>query len=253
MRTLYDNAFSPFARKVRMVLEHKGLVFESVDALVPGRRDALAKVNPRLEVPVLDDGGLVIVNSTDIVAYLEQRYPERPVYPADAAERVRARAWERTADTVLDAILHDISVFMWAFPGSAPPPGLREAARDDLEVLYGDLERTLAAAGPYVCGQLSIADLALFPHLTGVRLLGVPFSEERHPALLAWYRRMRALEICRGDIARVQAFLGALPADRPPLQHIVWRGDRVEWLLAHGFHEWFVAEIRAGRVAWPRA
>ena len=90
MRTLYDNAFSPFARKVRMVLEHKGLAFEGVDALAPERRDALAKVNPRLEVPVLDDDGLVIVNSADIVAYLEQRHPERPVYPADAAERVRA-------------------------------------------------------------------------------------------------------------------------------------------------------------------
>ena len=253
MRTLYDNAFSPFARKVRMVLEHKGLAFESIDALAPERREALARVNARLEVPVLDDDGLVVVNSADIVAYLEQRHPERPVYPVDAARRVQARAWERTADTLLDAILHDISVFLWAFPGSTPPPGLREAARDDLDALYGDLERALDGAGPYVCGELSIADLALLPHLTGVKLLGVSFSADRHPFLLAWYRRMRALDVCRADLARVQAFLGALAPDRPALQHVVWRGDRVEWLLAHGFHDWFVEQIRAGRVAWPRA
>jgi hypothetical protein len=104
-----------------------------------------------------------------------------------------------------------------------------------------------------VCGELSIADLALFPHLTGVKLLGVSFSAERHPRLLDWYRRMRALEICRNDVARVQTFLAALAANRPALQHIVWRGDRVEWVLARGFHDWFFGEIRAGRVAWPRA
>jgi glutathione S-transferase len=252
VRLLYDNAFSPFARKVRMVLEHKGLAFESIDALTPAARGRLAAVNARLEVPVLDDDGLVVVNSADIVAYLEHRHPERPVYPADPARRVRARAWERTADTLLDAVLHDISVFGWAFPGTTMPPGLVDAAREDLAALYADLERELAT-GPYVCGELSIADLALFPHLTGVRLLGVSFSAERHPRLLEWYRRMRGLDVCRGDLARVQTFLAGLAEDRPPLEHIVWRGDRVEWLLARGFHDWFFAEIRAGRVAWPRA
>ncbi len=253
MRTLYDNAFSPFARKVRMVLEHKGLAFEAIDALAPEHRDALAAVNGRQEVPVLDDDGLVVVNSADIVAYLEHRHPERPVYPPDPALRVRARAWERTADTLLDAILHDISVFSWAFPGAVPPAGLVEAAREDLDGLYGELEHALGGAGPYVCGELSIADLALFPHLTGVRLLGVSFSADRHPRLLAWYRHMRALEICRADVARVQTFLAALSENRPAIQRIVWRGDRVEWALARGFHEWFFGEIRAGRVAWPRA
>jgi glutathione S-transferase len=252
VRVLYDNPFSPFARKVRMVLDHKGLRYEAVDALVPEARDRLASVNPRLEVPVLDDDGVVVVNSADIVAYLEHRYPERPVYPADPALRVRARAWERRADTLLDAILHDISVFMWAFPGSTPPAGLVEAAREDLEPLYADLERALADGGPWVGGDLSIADLALFPHLTGVKLLGVSFSEERHPRLLDWYRRMRKLDICRGDVARVQTFLATRAENPPPLQHIIWRGDRVEWLLARGFHDWFLGEIRAGRVAWPR-
>ena len=33
---------------------------------------------------------------------------------------------------------------------------------------------------------------------------------------------------------------------------VVWRGERIEWMLARGFHEWFFAEIRAGRIGWPR-
>ena len=47
MMTLYDNAFSPFARKVRMVLEHKRLAFEAIDGLAPAVHAKLAAVNPR--------------------------------------------------------------------------------------------------------------------------------------------------------------------------------------------------------------
>lgn len=36
------------------------------------------------------------------------------------------------------------------------------------------------------------------------------------------------------------------------LSRIVWRGDRIEWMLARGFHDWFFGEIGAGRVGWPR-
>src|SRR5687767_9792802 len=81
MMKLYDSAFSPFARKVRMVLEHKGLDFEAVDGLLKANHEALKKVNRRIEVPALVDGDIVIVNSADIVGYLEFRYPVNPVYP----------------------------------------------------------------------------------------------------------------------------------------------------------------------------
>ena len=251
MITLYDNAFSPFARKVRMVLEYKRLPFEAFDALVPQGRARLAEVNPRVEVPVLKDGDLVVVNSADIVAYLEHRYPERPVYPSDPAVRVAARAWERTADTLLDSILHDISNGGFGFPGDTPPLGLVEAGREDLEKLYTDMARALDGRN-FLCGDLSIADLAVFPHLPAVRVLGVSFDAQKHPRLLAYYRRMREIDICRADLARARTMLEAFMKDRPKVQRLVWRGDRIEWLFAHGFHAWFFEEIRAGRVAWPR-
>jgi Glutathione S-transferase, N-terminal domain len=88
---LYDSAFSPFARKVRLVLEHKGLSFEAVDGLLKSSHDDLKAVNGRVEVPALVDGDIVVVNSADIVAFLEHRYPEKPVYPPRRC-RTRARA-----------------------------------------------------------------------------------------------------------------------------------------------------------------
>jgi len=53
---LHDNAFSPFARKVRLVLDHKGLAYEVVDGLSRRNRDALEAVNGRVEVPPTGSG-----------------------------------------------------------------------------------------------------------------------------------------------------------------------------------------------------
>jgi len=250
MITLYDNAFSPFARKVRMVLEHKRLPFEAIDGLAPAGHTKLAAVNPRVEVPVLIDGAVTVINSPQIVAYLEHRYPERPVYPADPATRVAALNWERIADTLFDAITHDASNGGFGFPADTRPPGLLEAAREDLAPIYADLERTLADR-EFLCGDLSIADLALFPHLTAVKFLDIAFDGATHPRLLAWYKRLRQLDVCRADLERTQAFLRGLGPNLQRPARIVWRGDRLEWLLARGFHAWLFGEIEQGRVAWP--
>ncbi|MCC6763653.1 MAG: glutathione S-transferase family protein [Deltaproteobacteria bacterium] len=251
MLTLFDNAFSPFARKVRMVLEHKRIPFETVDGLAPEGHARLAAVNPRVEVPVIVDGDLAVANSPHIVAHLEHRHPARPVYPADPALRATALAWERIADTLVDAIVHDVSNGGFGFTPGTRPPGLLEAAREDLAPIYADLERALADRD-FLCGDLSIADLALFPHLTAVRFLDVAFDGETHPRLLAWYKRLRQLDVGRADLDRTQAFLRDLGPDLQRPARIMWRGDRIEWLLARGFHAWFFAEIEAGRVAWPR-
>jgi glutathione S-transferase len=251
MLKLYDNGFSPFARKVRLVLDYKRLDYEVVDGLRPKNRDLLARVNGRVEVPALDHDGLIVVNSSDIVAYLERVFPTPHVYPASLGRWVHARAWERCSDTLVDAILIDISYWTWAERPDTMPAGLLDAARADLAKVYDALERELAR-GSFICGELSIADLALFPHLSAARLFDVAFDQARWPSLLAWYTRMRETEICRADLARLRAYLAAgtlgVGIER---RKIFWRGDRIEWMLARGYHGWFMKEIEEGRVMWP--
>ncbi|MGB7773094.1 MAG: glutathione S-transferase family protein, partial [Pseudolabrys sp.] len=162
MIKLYDSAFSPFARKVRMTLEYKALNYEVVDGLLKSNHAALKDVNGRIEVPVLADDGIVVVNSSDIVAYLDYRYPSKTVYPDGPAARVHARAWERIADTFVDPILVDISYWKWAERSDKMPDGLIEAARADLRIVYDALNEELAER-QFVSGPLSIADIALFP------------------------------------------------------------------------------------------
>jgi glutathione S-transferase len=159
MIKLYDSAFSPFARKVRMTLDHKGLNYEAVDGLLKANHEALKAVNGRVEVPALVDDDIVVVNSADIVAYLDYRYPENSVFPGEPAARVHARAWERVADGFVDPILVDISYWKWAERPDKMPDGLLEAARADLRVVYDALDELLTHH-QFVSGPFSIADIA---------------------------------------------------------------------------------------------
>lgn len=250
MIKLYDSAFSPFARKVRMVLEHKGLAHETIDGLLKSNHAALKAVNGRIEVPVLVDGDIAVVNSPDIVAYLEHRYPDKPVLPAEPAVRVHARAWERLSDTFVDPIFVDISYWKWAERPDQMPQGLLEAARADLRSVYAALDEELADR-EFISGPLSIADITLFPHLASAKAMEVEFSADAYPNLVRWFKTMRALPICAADLRRTRDYVVNLKELDFERRRIFWRGDRIEWLLARGFHAWFFDEIRGDRVAWP--
>ena len=250
MIKLYDSAISPFARKVRMVLEIKGLDFEAVDGLLKANHAALNAVNRRIEVPTLVDDEIVIVNSADIVAYLEYRHPAQPVYPASPAARVHARAWERAADTFIDPILVDISYWKWADRPDRMPDGLLEAARGDLRLVYDALDIELADR-EFLSGPFSIADIALFPHLSSARAMEVEFSAQSHPNLARWFKHMRTLPICAADARRARDYVARMQNRDLEKKRIFWRGDRIEWILARGFHPWFFKEINEGRVLWP--
>ena len=254
MMEFYSNGFSPFARKVAMVLEYKGLEFETIDGLARSNHARLLAVNPRAEVPVLVDGDVTVVNSSDIVAYLDQRYPERPVYPADVKARVDARALERLADSRIDAIMLDCSIWTWADRKDPPLPGLKEAGQRDLDVIFARTEAILAKyPTPLPFGHLTVAEFALWPHLAALRPLGFTLDAAKHPRLNAWFGAMRRDKLFLDDARRTADFMKSIGNATSDLERvkIFWRGDRVEWLLARGFHDWFFKEIKEGRTLWP--
>src|SRR6266851_8312785 len=70
---------------------------------------------------------------------LDARCPDRPLYPADARRYAEVRDWERTADTLLDAIVTVIG--NWQFANLPPmPAGLQAAARRDIGAVYDRLQ-----------------------------------------------------------------------------------------------------------------
>jgi glutathione S-transferase len=240
-----------------MVLRFKGLEYRAIDALALEEHDRLVEVNPRAEVPVLVHDSVPVSDSTDIVYYLEDRFPKPTVLPGSPQLRAKARRWQRLADTVLDAVIHDISLWTWPthHRSDRPPGGLLEAGRRDVHKILVELENSLDVSG-FVCAEPSIADFALFPHLSSLKPLGVFLEEASYPKLLRWNRQMRSQTAVREDLEYVKRTavekFGSGPSPYEA-EKIVWRGDRIEWLLAHGFEDWLVSELSHGRAVFPRS
>ena len=116
--------------------------------------------------------------------------------------------------------------------------------------MYGALDGELAHR-EFVSGPLSIADIALFPHLASAKAMDVEFSAQDHPNLARWFKQMRALPICAADVRRARDFVVNLKGKDFERRQIFWRGDRIEWMLARGFHDWFFNEVKERRVLWP--
>jgi glutathione S-transferase len=249
---LYGSWFSTFARKVALALELKGLTYEHEDALVREFRAQLLKLNPRAEVPVLVDDDITVVNSSDIVQYLEWRYPQPALYPVAIPERVSARALERLADERFDPIVVDCSFWHWADRDDKPPSGLLAAGQRGLDLVFTQLEQELAVRSkPWPFGAPGVVECAWFANLVAVRPLGFEIDRLRFPTVDGWLSALRAHSVFAADARRTAAFLKTLKQSSHERKRLFWSGNRIEWLLASGFHRWLIAEIEAGRAVFP--
>jgi glutathione S-transferase len=88
MITLYDSDRCP---RVRIVLAEKGIEYETVEVDLDDRPAWIYEKNPLGRVPVLEEDTFLLAESAVIDEYLDDRYPEPPLWPADPAERALAR------------------------------------------------------------------------------------------------------------------------------------------------------------------
>ena len=139
MIVLFEHPLSPYAQKVKIALAEKAVPFESrLPDLLGGDPGEFLPLNPRLEVPTLLDGEVAVFDSTIILEYVEERWPNPPLLPVGAAERARVRMLEELCDTYYEAInwaIFEIRVFQRASGISpsgwrrAPPASVRDATR----------------------------------------------------------------------------------------------------------------------------
>ncbi len=176
-------------------------------------------VNRRAEVPVLVDRDVTVVDSADIVAYLDDRFPTPALLPAAPTLRLTARRWQRVADTALDAIIHDNSLWTWPthHRADAPPAGLLEAGQEDLEIVLTEFDRALGS-NDVLCGcSIPRGPGALPAHL-------VAEGAWNPDGLVLEYappeRSMRALPCVRADLddvkrSTIEKFAAARRRTRP--------------------------------------
>ena len=179
MPTLYTAERCPYAARARIVLAEKGLDYDAVEIDLDDRPAWLYDKNPLGRVPVYEeDGGFVLPESEVIMDYLEERYPEPALWPADPAERALGRLWLQRFDDRLGDVYYAVR------RGT-------EGAREELDAKLGELDRVLEGQ-PYLTGrEYGLADTGYVPWLLrATERLDVEL--EPFPALASWLERVAA-------------------------------------------------------------
>jgi stringent starvation protein A len=189
--TLYDAARCPFCARVRIVLAEKGLAYETVEIDLADRPGWLYDLNPTGKVPVLDEDGWILPESSVISEYLNERYPEPPLWPDDPGMRAAGR--------LLVFRFDDFSKPYYALRRGED--GARQRFDEELAALGTILEGLPWLSGP----EFGLADVAFLPWLLRARdLLGIELDAS--PAVADWVAR--ACE--RPSVAAEQALVAAL-------------------------------------------
>jgi glutathione S-transferase len=210
---LYTTALSPYSAKVRAALYEKKLAFEPIE--VPFARAGflskppeLLRINPRGEVPVLIDGKVALYDSTVILEYLEDRYPDPALAPREPAARAVCRQLEDFCDELTGGPSADLVEELW----TKTDPAARDAARikqagEAIQRAWARLDRQLEGRD-WLCGAFSVADLSCFLPASYAGFVGHGPGEE-HARLRAWIARMNE----RPSVARIrQEMLDAVKA-----------------------------------------
>jgi glutathione S-transferase len=102
---LYQFAFSHFCEKARWALDYKGLRYAPRNLLPGAHKQVTRGLAPKSSLPILVDDINVIQESSAIVTYLDERYPDRPLTPADRDQARQAIEWEQFLDREIGVTL----------------------------------------------------------------------------------------------------------------------------------------------------
>lgn len=219
---LYHFWLSSCSQRVRVVLAEKNLqwVDHPVDISPHGMEHATEEfqsINPKGVVPVLVHDGKIIIESIDIISYLDEHFPEKPLVPENDEAKLRMQEWLDRADAAQHSIKtlthefllkdgrmnaeqladflerhhnRELTEFMKVFCSEEGIP--RSEVEHDLKVQHDAfvlLDTALKHKTWLVDETFSLADVAWIPNVRRLELMGYPL--ERHPHLLAWFERIQ--------------------------------------------------------------
>ena len=107
MWTLISATPSPYARKVRIALQEKGIPFELQTEVPWDSTTKTPQYNPleKLPVLILDDGKTAVYESHYILEWLEAKHPKPSLLPEDLDDRLFAKKVEVICDGICDALV----------------------------------------------------------------------------------------------------------------------------------------------------
>jgi len=224
MLELYHGTTSVCAQKARLTLAEKGQEWKSHLLALNGDQldPAYLKLNPNGVVPTLVHDGNIVVESTVIMHYLDDTFPEPPLMPRDSLNRSRVHVFTK----LMDEYIHPACiVFTFATANRAPLASLSKEQRDAelaraplkrqseykraaveeglrspmgkeatksfeklLKWIQEATERSAGLAGP----DFSLADIAAIPYVLRLEMLKLSPLWGDKPGVAKWWERIKA-------------------------------------------------------------
>jgi glutathione S-transferase len=203
---LYWGSGSPFAWRVMLTLEVKGLAYESkLLEFSKGEHKSAdyLKLNPRGKVPTLTDGGFVVYESLAIMSYLDRKYPSPPLFGASAEET--GMIWQAISECEsYFASAGDKVVRPLFFGKGLDKVDEIQQAAQAIRAELKTLDARLSARNWLVGEAISAADIAIFPMIKLIlraaskaaaqplKLQWLPLAQ-CYPHIAKWCERIEAL------------------------------------------------------------
>lgn len=237
MVTLYEHPLSPYAQKVKISAREKGIALDlkTPDGIGAGSaRGEFVAANPRAEVPALIDGETYVFDSTIILEYLEDKWPEPPMLPASPAERAKVRMIEDVCDTHYEAInwgLGEIAYFRRATGAKARE--IQELAAQQTAKIQNWLTKQLGPSDWFNGKSFGWGDLSVVPYVNGSA--GFGNAPDEGSPLGKWLARANARPAVAqtakeavDSIAGMQVVADVL---KQGLFKREYRDHRLEWMM----------------------
>lgn len=198
---VYRIPFSTNVERVALAAAYKGVEIDWID-VDPGDRGPVREVSGQELVPVLVDGTEVVFDSPRVLAWLEERYPEPPLWPREPARRAEADVFVEWFNHVWKGPPNELDAEL---SGRSPDLDRVEALGARMAA-WLDVFEALLDGRDYLLGDFGIADVVAFPFLK-YGVLGMPEGDdelfhrvlverlpigEGHPRLAAWVERVDA-------------------------------------------------------------
>jgi glutathione S-transferase len=202
---LYQSNGSPNSRRVRIYLAERGICASTIPVDLGAKEqfsDAYAAINPRRVVPtlVLSDG-TAIGEVPAIWRYLEEAYPDRPLYGNTPKEKALVTMWERRAELEgFAAVMEGVRNAAAGLKGRAIAgphgyeqiPQLVERSKLRVANFLSDLNARLADV-PFVAGdRFSVADITALVTIDFAAKAFAISAPQEHRALTTWYEEVSA-------------------------------------------------------------
>jgi glutathione S-transferase len=221
---IYGVPLSVHTRKVQLALRAKGLEHE-LNVVIPILPDTLppdwGRLSPTGLIPVIDDDGFTLPDSSAILQYLDARYPGIAVIPPDPQDRGRALWLEAYLGAFYREVVHPLFQQRVVVPmrGAGPDTGLTDQLLTAAAPRYLSYLDSQIHADWMIGAAFSMADIAVGANLVQMHYLGAPVARDRYPALAAYFRRLLAMPIFAAQLDAEQPFANQMGLSQDSLRH----------------------------------